>query len=407
MPRTVLYLETGTHGGGSHQSLTSLVRNLDPNRYRAKVLLLADLPHAAAMREAGAEVRVVRDWQYNDQLPRPLHKAMLAGSLALGRFFPRGVDLWEKLIHHPAFKRLADMLERERPDLAHLNNQVVRHYFGLLAVGQAGLPCVSHLRSPQARGLTSPMMDAANRTVDRYVTYATSLGEFWVSKGARRDKLSVIPNGIEPQEAAPFDLRERYGLGPEAGPIIGGVGYIRPNRAYDFLIRAWPKVLEKLPKAVLVIVGSAEPQLKKELENLVTQMGLGFSVKFVGNDPEGPRVVASLDVLALPYKVEPFGRVLLEGWLHGTPVVASRVGNIADHLTDGRDGLLCDYPDVDSLADALVRASEPAVAAGLAEKGRETVLRSYTAAAHAKAMMALYDQVLENRGAGGHGHQAD
>ena len=49
------------------------------------------------------------------------------------------------------------------------------------------------------------------------------------------------------------------------------------------------------------------------------------------------------------------GRVVVEALCRGRPVVASRVGGIADLVRDGVNGILLDPDDHDGFADALVR----------------------------------------------------
>lgn len=397
--RKVLYLETGTHGGGSHESLLTLVMSLDQNRYRPHVVFLNHLPQVDRLRAAGIPCHVFRDWQYNDRINRPLHKAMLLADWGLGRVWGRGQEAWQKLIHFPAYRAFLALAREIKPDIIHLNNQVVRHYFGLLAAEKLGAPCVSHLRSWITRGLTPRMAARANQIARHYVTYARSLAEYWAQRGIDGKRISIIPNGMILNPVEGLDLRQRFGLPAGAGPLIGAVGYIRPNRTYDFLLDAWPQVLQKLPRARLLIVGTAEPGLREALAAQADRLGIADSVMLLDKDPEGSRIAASLDVLVLPYRIEPLGRVLLEGWQGRTPVVATRVGHIEDHLTHGENAMLADYREVDQLAGAIVAATEPETAARLAEGGWQTLNARFTAPAHGQAMMELYDRVLAGGGA--------
>jgi glycosyltransferase involved in cell wall biosynthesis len=62
----------------------------------------------------------------------------------------------------------------------------------------------------------------------------------------------------------------------------------------------------------------------------------------------------SADVLVVPSRYEPFGMVILEGMIHGLPIVAANVGGPAEILDHGRTGLLFPPRDVTALADQLI-----------------------------------------------------
>src|SRR5204863_7141560 len=69
-------------------------------------------------------------------------------------------------------------------------------------------------------------------------------------------------------------------------------------------------------------------------------------------------VATALDdstLLVLPSRSEGMGRVIVEAFCRGRPVVASRVGGIPDLVQDESNGLLVDPGDTDGIADALVR----------------------------------------------------
>ena len=90
-------------------------------------------------------------------------------------------------------------------------------------------------------------------------------------------------------------------------------------------------------------------------------------------------MIAGMDMLSLPYRIEPFGRVLLEAWLAGTPVVASKVGRIDQIITDGKDGLLVDYGDERGLSTAILSLwRNSALRAALALEGRNTVEKRFS-----------------------------
>jgi glycosyltransferase involved in cell wall biosynthesis len=72
-----------------------------------------------------------------------------------------------------------------------------------------------------------------------------------------------------------------------------------------------------------------------------------------------PRLLASHDVLALPYRSATGSQNALLGHGHGLPVLATRTGTFATDVRDGVDGLLVEPGSVEALTTALRRLAEP------------------------------------------------
>jgi glycosyltransferase involved in cell wall biosynthesis len=101
----------------------------------------------------------------------------------------------------------------------------------------------------------------------------------------------------------------------------------------------------------------------------------GIPVRFTGFRPDVARCLAASDVAVLPSLHEGLGVAALEAMAAGRPVVASRVGGLAEVVVDGETGALVPPRDADALAAALrTLAAAP-----------ETRMRLGTAAARARA----------------------
>ncbi|HEX5272251.1 MAG TPA: glycosyltransferase, partial [Gemmataceae bacterium] len=92
---------------------------------------------------------------------------------------------------------------------------------------------------------------------------------------------------------------------------------------------------------------------------------------------------------------ETFGRTIVEAFARGTPVVASRLGAMAELVADGRTGLLFTPGDAPDLAAAVRRLlADPAALAGTRRAARAEYECGYTAEVNYRLLMGLYERAL-------------
>ncbi|MCI0688605.1 MAG: glycosyltransferase family 4 protein [Sporichthyaceae bacterium] len=165
----------------------------------------------------------------------------------------------------------------------------------------------------------------------------------------------VIPNGVD---------SSRFHAGPvgSAGPgradddlAVLFVGRLVPEKGADVLLRAFAAVRSRMPHARLVIVGDGDQALY--LRRLARYFGLAREVEFTGwlTGDELVRAYRLAAVVAVPSRYEPFGLVALEAMSCARPVVASRIGGLAEIIKHETTGLLVPTADHLALAQGLVR----------------------------------------------------
>lgn len=199
--------------------------------------------------------------------------------------------------------------------------------------------------------------------------------------------LSRISMGVD---AARFRPRAeasaaRRRLAPEGGPLLLFCGRLAQKKGVRHLVEALPAVLARVPDAGLAIVGDGEE--REGLERLVRERGLGAAVRFVGAVPNEalPDYYAAADIVCCPSIVDSRGDteglpvVALEAAACGLPVVASRVGGMAEAVRDGETGILVPQKDPAALAAAVVGLLEdPARRRRMGERGRRMVEEEFT-----------------------------
>lgn len=140
--------------------------------------------------------------------------------------------------------------------------------------------------------------------------------------------------------------------GPANGPVIGFIGRIEPRKGVLDLVAAAPDVHAVVPSAKIVVIGDdpydADPAY-------LAQVRASTHVEHLPWVDNAPGVMRHLDVLVAPSLQEPFGTVLSEAMAVGTPVVATRVGGLAEVVDEGVNGILVAPGDPLALAEGILR----------------------------------------------------
>ena len=189
--------------------------------------------------------------------------------------------------------------------------------------------------------------------------------------GADPGRLCVSPPGVDRGSFHPGSkaaARARLGLGN--GPRILYVGRIQPLKGVDVAVEALPWVAREVPGVRMDIVGGPSGlNGAAEVESLkrrIAELSLSDRVCFRGPVPHDRLAdwYRAADVLVVPSRSESFGLVAAEAQACGLPVVASRVGGLAELVEDGCSGFLVEGWDPADYAEAILTVlCDPAVAA--------------------------------------------
>jgi glycosyltransferase involved in cell wall biosynthesis len=132
------------------------------------------------------------------------------------------------------------------------------------------------------------------------------------------------------------------------GPVVGFVGRIEPRKGVLDLVEAAPAIQAGGARVVIVGDDPYEPDSR-----YLAQVRASSEVEQPGWVDDAAGLMRSLDVLVAPSHQEPFGTVLAEAMAVGTPVVATRVGGLAEVVQDGVTGRLVEPGDPVALAAAV------------------------------------------------------
>ncbi|MGI5513246.1 glycosyltransferase [Streptomyces sp. CA-106131] len=229
----------------------------------------------------------------------------------------------------------------------------------------------------------------ATRWTDFLVANATAIAD-----EVRRDervpsaKISVIPNGMEPNEfesAEPADV-------DTALPVVLCVANFATHKGHRYLLEACGMLQRSGRPCTLVLIGDGAE--RPELQRLTDRLGL--DVRFLGARTDVARFLARADAVVLPSLYEGSSNAVMEAMAAGRPLVATAVGGTPE-LLEGR-GVLVPPADAAAIAEGLDQVlGDPEAAADLGRKAREWAMANLTADVMVDRYITLYQQLLGSR----------
>ena len=275
-------------------------------------------------------------------------------------------------------RRLAEVIERTRPDVIHAHSPCLNGIAALRAAGRRGLPVVYEVRAfwedaAVDHGTTeeSSLRYRLTRAMETWVlerasavtTICEGLRADIVGRGIPAERVTVIPNAVNIDEfpvicAADSALRSQLGL--DDAFVIGFIGSFYGYEGLDDLLDALPAILQFEPRARLLLVGGGVEE--EHLKAQAARLDVTDKIVFTGRVPhrQVTRYYSLVDLLAYPRKSMRLTETVtplkpLEAMAQGRLLVASNVGGHRELIEDGVTGFLFEADMPGALADAVKR----------------------------------------------------
>lgn len=346
-------------------------------------------------------------------LRHTVHNDLIRGMsrLALAR-----ATLWNQ----QEYRALRALMQRERPDIAHFQNTFpLISPAGYYAAWHEQVPVVQTLRNyrllcpnalflrggavcEQCLGRTPPWPGvrygcyrgsrlqtagvAAMLTFHRwrktwqeqvncYIALTDFARQKFIQGGLPAEKIAIKPNFL----TVPPEVR--FG-----GDYALFVGRLSPEKGLDTLLEGWERLPASIPLR-LAGDGPLGPVVRARVEAADRIAWLGRQ-----SPEEVQRLMLKAAFVVVPSRVyETFGRVAVEAFACGTPVIASRLGALAEVVADGRTGLHFTPGDAADLAAKVAWAWEHAEEmAAMGRNARAEYEAKYTPERNYEMLMAIY-----------------
>jgi glycosyltransferase involved in cell wall biosynthesis len=371
--RRVLIVSSGRIVGGAERSMLELATRLPKHGWSA-VVTCPYGPLADRAAELGLETRP-RAWS----VVRPISDK----TGPVKRYAPRRV-LAAATATTANGVRLAGLIRSSEASVV-LSNSLPTHLVTALATRITPRPCAWYLRDIVEAGRGRRVLEAAGRTVPLVLSISRA-----VTGAMRHPRIVTIPEPIEPPDTWPPRASAAGGR-----LVVGYIGRLDQRKGVE-------DVCALAGEVDVHVRIAGEPLLADRayvdgLRALADRVAPG-RVEFLGGVPSPWPFLASVDVLVVPSRREPWGRVAAEALMSGVPVVASRTGGLPEIVRDGVDGFLYEPGDVAALAAHVRRlAADPA----LRERLRAGALAGadrFDPDNHAAAVAAALDELVGARG---------
>ncbi len=251
-------------------------------------------------------------------------------------------------------------LRDTRPDVINTHSSTDSWLVALAQLVGPRVPVVRtrHISAPLKKNLLTTWLYRS--ATDYVVATGESVREQLTSElELRTDRVVSIPTGIDldrfSRAHAKPSAAVRSLLGIDTGArVVGVVATLRSWKGHDDLLEAFHVLSREMPDLLLLIVGDG-PR-RAHIENIVRQRDLQLRVRLLGARTDVPDLLAAMDVFVLPsYANEGVPQAIMQAMAMALPVVATRVGAIAELVEDGITGMLVAARAPQALAGALRR----------------------------------------------------
>ncbi len=219
------------------------------------------------------------------------------------------------------------------------------------------------------------------------------------NSGVSKRKCLLLENGIDTVEytrqRSVVEAKVELGLPPQEF-LIGAVGRLSPEKAFDLLLRSVKILRDAGHAARLVIVGEGDDRAR--LEALQSELGLENVVQLPGWQSDVRTYYEAMDLFVLSSLREGLPNVLLEAMALKVPCVATRIAGIPKLIEHAVDGWLVEPGDGSALTDGISRlVCNSELRLRYANNARATIVKRYDFQQRIQRLASVYDELLSQR----------
>lgn len=206
--------------------------------------------------------------------------------------------------------------------------------------------------------------------------------------------ISTIHNGIDINDsnrANKENIKISLGI-PKDAFIVGIVGRLVPVKGHKYFINAAKLILEKRNDVRFLIVGDGP--LRKDLESRVPDV-LTRYISFTGFRNDVKDLIEAMDIVVFSSLSEGIPYTLLEAMAAKKAIVATRVGGLAEVISDGKNGLLINSKDIKGMSEKCLHLLEDKeLIKTLGEEAKKTIRNNFSIEKMREETIRVYEEAV-------------
>jgi len=295
-----------------------------------------------------------------------------------------------------AFWQIKKLIKQEKPDIVHLNSSKIS-ILGSLAARRCKVPKIIYtvhgwVFNEELAWWKKFFYKILEKWTAKFKTHIICLSEFdkqnaIKQKIAPTNKISVIYNGIKPIKfLSKEDAREKLKISQNK-IIIGSIGNLYKNKGYEYLIKA---ISLCVMRYALCVIGDGPEE--KNLKSKILNLKLDKKIKLTGNITNAAQLLSALDIYVCSSIKEGLPYTILEAMQAGLPIVTTNVGAIPEVIIDGKNGLLVELKNSETLVKKIkYLINNPDIAKKLGEQAKKNVAEKFSLEQMIKKTEKLYE----------------
>ncbi|MBC8184192.1 glycosyltransferase family 4 protein [candidate division KSB1 bacterium] len=274
---------------------------------------------------------------------------------------------------------------------------------------EADAPCVYEAREfhPQYWGIPNlaEFIEKLNLyQADLSICVSNEAKKYFLKYGVPDQKLNVVTNGADinlfNNEFQNEKIISTYGLKNKI--VIGFIGSFHLWHGVENLIHLIKQVVCINQRVVFLLVGQGGP-MQSSIESFIETNNLSDKVIKTGyiSHDEIPEYISAMDVVLAPYpglKFFYYSPVkIFEYMACGKPVVSTKIGQIAELIEDGYNGMICSPDNLDEMYNKIKRlVNEPGLRNRIGENARNSILQNHSWREKGRQLSKMCNEVINS-----------
>lgn len=237
-------------------------------------------------------------------------------------------------------------------------------------------------------------------SLDGLIAVSEETKKLILAKNIPETKISVIPNGINPEtlqkEYTRTDLEKLLGKNLSEKYVVLTAGRLAKRKGVEWFIR---NVLPSLPASVYYVVAGAGIE-ENPIKQAIAETNMNEKVILLGrvSDTDRNILLNTVDIFVQPNihvdgDMEGFGIAVIEASICGRPVIASNIEGLKDAIKTEANGILVESENASAFIDTLSRfLDDDTLRISFGEKARQYTKEHY----HWNTIAPLYRDTLQS-----------